>query len=319
MSSSVRPNVIVCMTTQWRGQACGYVGDGNARTPCLDEIARGAVNFRQAVTPHPFGVFARAAFLTGKRCPENGIVDYFDPLPVGAQTIAHGFEELGYDTAFVGKWQLYERDPEAPVVGEEHAKIVVPVERRGGFEFWEGFESGFLLNDTYFHGTRIPEPVKISGYQSDVIVERFGLFLEDRVSEDPLFAVLSFDAPHPPYGAPASGVEPLDPEELELLANVPNDPEVQATARRELAGYYAHIEATDRAIGRLVDQLKARGEWENTVFVFTSAHGDMHGSHGLFRKGWPYEEAVRVPLLVSWPRALAVSYTHLTLPTNREV
>jgi hypothetical protein len=68
---------------------------------------------------------------------------------------------------------------------------------------------------------------------------------------------------------------------------------VEAKAARELAGYYAHIEATDRAIGRLLATLD-----HDVVVVFTSVHGDMHGAHGFFRKGWPYEESVRVPLLV---------------------
>jgi arylsulfatase A-like enzyme len=71
---------------------------------------------------------------------------------------------------------------------------------------------------------------------------------------------------------------------------------VEAKARRELAGYYAHIEATDRAIGSLLETVAAE-----VVVVFTSVHGDMHGAHGLFRKGWPHEEAVRVPLLVRVP------------------
>ncbi|HET7536259.1 MAG TPA: sulfatase-like hydrolase/transferase, partial [Candidatus Didemnitutus sp.] len=64
--------------------------------------------------------------------------------------------------------------------------------------------------------------------------------------------------------------------------------------REELAGYYAHIEATDRAIGRLMTEVDLR----RTVIVFTSVHGDMHGSHGLFRKAWPHEESIRVPLLI---------------------
>lgn len=297
-----KPNVIVCMTTQWRAQSCGYAGDANARTPRLDALAKRSVDFRQAVTPHPFGVFARAAFLTGKPCPENGLRNYYDSLPQDARMLAHEFGELGYETAFFGKWQLYERDPAAPVVGDPHALIVVPEDRRGGFGFWEGFESGFLLNDGYYHGTRLPEPTRIAGYQSDVIVERFSSYLSESKGGRPLFSLLSFDAPHPPYAASSSTVLPSASESLELLPNVPLGSEVESTARCELAGYYAHIEATDRAIGRLIDTLKGNGQWENTVFVFTSAHGDMHGSHGVFRKGWPYEEAVRVPLLVSWPQ-----------------
>jgi arylsulfatase A-like enzyme len=54
-----------------------------------------------------------------------------------------------------------------------------------------------------------------------------------------------------------------------------------------------HIEATDRSIGRLLESLPG-----DTRVVVTSVHGDMHGSHGLFRKGWPHEESVRVPLLI---------------------
>ena len=80
-----RPNVVVVMTTQWRARATGYGGDGNAATPFIDSLAEESIDFFQAITPHPMGVFARAAFLTGIPCPENGVVDYFDPLPESAQ------------------------------------------------------------------------------------------------------------------------------------------------------------------------------------------------------------------------------------------
>ena len=59
------PNILWIVTTQWRAQACGYAGDGQARTPVLDALASQATNYTQAVTPHPFGPFARAALLTG--------------------------------------------------------------------------------------------------------------------------------------------------------------------------------------------------------------------------------------------------------------
>src|SRR5471030_3236114 len=167
-----RPNILWILTTQWRASACGYAGDQNARTPHLDALAAESVNYTQAVTPHPFGPFARAAMLTGVPSPENGVRDYFDPLPTGARTIAHQLAAGGYATAFFGKWHLGRRDPHAPLVGEAHAKIIVPPEARGGFEFWEGFESGFLLNDPWLHGSRLTEPTKFLGYQSDVLVGR---------------------------------------------------------------------------------------------------------------------------------------------------
>lgn len=298
-----RPDVVVVMTTQWRASAFGFAGDPNARTPCLDALASEGLWLRQAVTPHPFGVFARAAFITGTRSPDNGLSDYYDALPAGTRTLANAFEELGYQSAFFGKWQLYERDPEAPVVGEEHARVVVPPERRGGFSHWEGFESGFLLNDPLLHGTELVRPTRFPGYQSDVLVERFLRFRARRESGRPLFALLSLDAPHPPYAAPSAGVRPQPEGAIRLLEGTTRDPVLRATARRELAGYYAHGEATDRAVGRLLAQLKAEGRWENTLFAFASAHGDMHGSDGgKFRKGWPHEQSVRVPLLLAgWP------------------
>ena len=94
-----KPNILWIVTTQWRAQACGYAGDANARTPHLDRIAAQGVNHAQAVTPHPFGPFARAAMLTGMPSPQNGVRDYYDPLPVGARTIAHELNERGYATA----------------------------------------------------------------------------------------------------------------------------------------------------------------------------------------------------------------------------
>jgi arylsulfatase A-like enzyme len=288
------PNILWIVTTQWRAQACGYSGDTNARTPFLDALAAEGVDFTQAVTPHPFGPFARAAMLTGIESPWNGVRDYFDPLPPGARTIAHVMRERSYLTAFFGKWHLSVRDPRARLTGEEHARTVVPPQQRGGFDFWEGFESGFLINDPWLHGTLLPEPVRLEGYQSDVVCGRARAMLD--TCRRPWFAVVSLEAPHPPYAAPASGIAARDPGSLVLRGNVPRGGAAEARSRADLSGYYAHIEATDRAIGGLIGALP-----HDTIVAVTSAHGDMHGSHGIFRKGWPHEESVRVPLLVRMP------------------
>lgn len=309
---SARPNILWIVTTQWRGQATGYAGDANARTPWLDGLASEAVNYTQAVTPHPLGPQARAALLTGRLCPENGVSGYWDALPVYQQgmagghrpplqpgrTVAHALADRGYATAFFGKWHLAPRDRSAPLVGEAHARMLVLPERRGGFGLWEGFESGFLLNDPWLHGTRLPQPKQFKGYQADILIQRAAEWLRAPHSQ-PVFCVVSLEAPHPPYHAPTPHVAEVKPAKLKLRANVPTGGPVERQAREELAGYYAHVEATDRAIGKLIAEVDL-GE---TIVVFTSVHGDMHGSHGLFRKAWPHEESVRVPLLIRGLRA----------------
>lgn len=303
---AAQPNILWIVTTQWRAQATGYAGDLNARTPWLDGLASEAVNFTQAVTPHPLGPQARAALLTGKLCPENGVSDYWDALPKDVRTVAHALRDRGYTTGFFGKWHLAERDRNAPFVGEAHAKQIVPPARRGGFELWEGFESGFLLNDPWLHGTRLPAPKHFKGYQADVLVQRAAEWLARAgpiAQGKPYFCVVSLEAPHPPYHAPAPHVAEVKPAEVKLRGNVPPGGDVEQKAREELAGYYAHIEATDRAIGKLISEV----DLAETIVVFTSVHGDMHGSHGLFRKAWPYEESIRVPLLVRFPHEQVTS------------
>lgn len=294
------PNILWILTTQWRGQALGCAGDANARTPHFDRLAAGGRWYTRAYTPHPFGPFARAAILTGVPSPANGIRDYFDALPRNAATVAHRYGALGYRTAFIGKWHLSSRDPLAPLVGDTHARQIVAPADRGGFSFWEGFESGFQLNDPWLHGGEHPEPRPYPGYQSDVLTARAARWIAQATSASasappsPWFCVLSLEPPHPPYHAPASGIPPRDPASLTLPPNVPRGGEIERRARHDLAGYYAHVEATDRAIGRLIAAL----DLGSTRYAITSVHGDLHGSHGLFRKGWPHEESVRVPLLI---------------------
>lgn len=291
------PDIVWILTTQWRAFATGYNCDRNVRTPWLDGIASESTSFEQAVSPHPFGPHARAVLYTGKKSPENGIKDYWDSIPASTRTIAHALGDRGYSTSFFGKWHLSSRDRNAPFVGEAHAKAIVPTVNRGGFEFWEGFESGFLLNDPWLHGSRLPKPQQFKGYQSDVITQRAAEWMKQPRSQ-PRFCVVSLEAPHPPYHAPAAGIAEQDPRALWLRPNVPLGGEIEERARTELSGYCAHIEATDRSIGALITELNLA----RTIIVFTSVHGDMHGSHGVFRKGWPYEESLRVPFLVKDPR-----------------
>lgn len=298
-----RANLLVVLPSQWRWHSLGFSGDPCARTPVLDGLARGGVFARSAVATHPFPPQSKAAWLTARRSPGNGVAGYYDPLPPRAPTWVRALAEAGWQTAHVGKWQLGRRDRALAPVNTIDARRVVPPGERGGFAFWESFEAGFQIRDPWLHGTLFRDPVRFDGYQGDVLVDRVLRFLREDARE-PWLVVLHADPPHPPYETPAPGVEARDPASVTLRPNVPRGGEVEAKARRELAGYHAHLEAMDAAIGRLLEGVEELGWRRSTLVAVTSNHGDMHGSHGLFRKGWPHAESLRVPLILSWPEGL---------------
>jgi arylsulfatase A-like enzyme len=88
--------------------------------------------------------------------------------------------------------------------------------------------------------------------------------------------------------------------EILLRPNVVEDKRQKAI--RDLRGYYAHIAALDDCVGMLVDALEAGSIADDTIFVFTSDHGDCHYSQGLWTKVVPFEESIRVPFLLRYPR-----------------
>ena len=89
------------------------------------------------------------------------------------------------------------------------------------------------------------------------------------------------------------------PASIQLRANVPPVPRIVEQARREMAGYYAAVECLDWNVGRLRAALDEMNIARDTLLIFFSDHGDMLGSHGQFRKTNPYEESVRVPMIIS--------------------
>lgn len=106
-----------------------------------------------------------------------------------------------------------------------------------------------------------------------------------------------------------------NPQSLRLPANVPETFEREKRnieppeVRRMLANYLGKIALVDDHVGRLVEAMQKRGTWDNTLVVFTADHGEMMGSHGALTKGKFYEESVRVPLVIRWPKHVEAGRT----------
>ena len=165
-----------------------------------------------------------------------------------------------------------------------------------------GYENNNAQFDCYLHGHRGAEEVdrfRLPRFETDAITD---LLLEqvtaDAASGEPFFAVASVQPPHDPYTAPAEWMRHYRPADIKLRGNVPPIEHIQEQARRELAGYYALIENLDHNLGRIRDHLESLGLTGNTIVVYSSDHGDHHGSQGHFRKMTPYQEAIHVPFVV---------------------
>ena len=298
-------NAIWIFGDQHRAQALSCNGDPNVNTPNIDTLAAQGVNFDRAVCGYPLCCPFRGSLLTSQY-PHNCVPGHEYQLPPEMPTIAHAFKEHDYDTAYFGKWHL---DGFKEFTGRA-AFHQIPIERRGGFDTWVGYENNNSQWDCWVHGHRGEEKVehhRLDGYETDCLTDLLIQYIKEqgekkRKNENvAFFAALSVQPPHNPYTAPSECMEKHNPAKLTMRPNVPDIQSVQEDSRRGLAGAYAQIENLDYNVGRVRDALASEGLDFDTQIVFFSDHGDMHGSHGQFHKLNPYEESIRVPFIISGP------------------
>ncbi len=285
-----KPNVVFVFGDQWRQQATGYAGDPNVATPHLDALARESINFTQAVSGCPVCSPYRASLLTGQRPLTHGVFVNDVYLQPRSTSIAEAFSSAGYDTAYIGKWHV-----------DGHGRSnYIPPERRLGFDYWKVLECTHAYNHSPYYAGDSDEQRIWNGYDAAEQTRDARNYIANRNPDKPFLLMVSWGPPHNPYEtAPEAFRNLYDPKTLTLRPNVPT--ELDAQAREWLAGYYAHCSALDACVGELLASLREQGIEQETVFVFTSDHGDMLGSQGEVRKQRPWDEAIRVPFLLRYP------------------
>ncbi len=288
---SEKPNIIFVFGDQWRGQATGYAGDPNVKTPNIDRLAAQSINFPRAVSGCPVCCPYRASLMTGQYPLTHGVFVNDVPLSPKGPTLGECFRDAGYDTAYIGKWHI----------DAQGRSAYIPPERRMGFDYWKVLECTHDYNESYYYAGDDPAKRKWEGYDAIAQTRDAIDYLQSpERNQNPFLLVLSWGPPHSPYEtAPEKYKALYDSQELILPPNVPED--IADEARGWLAGYYAHCSALDDCIGDLLDTLDQTGRADNTIFIFTSDHGDLVGSHGQVDKQRPYEESISVPFLLRWP------------------
>jgi arylsulfatase A-like enzyme len=301
-SRNAPPNVIILHTDQWRAQAFGYAGDPNVSTPNIDRLASESANVSLAVSGMPVCTPHRASLMTGQYPLTHGLFMNDVQLDTAATTLAKVYADAGYQTAYIGKWHLD---------GRGRSSFIPPGPRRQGFQYWKALECSHNYNQSAYYEGDSPEKKFWDGYDAIAQVKDAQQYIRDHAGgEKPFLLFLSWGTPHAPYHtAPEKYRQMYEAEDMQLHPNVP--PEMEQRVKKDLAGYYAHCTALDDMVGEMMQTLQELKLLENTIVLFTSDHGDLLGSHRAYKKQQPYEESIRIPMLIHAPQLEAGDYPAL--------
>ena len=315
-----RPNIVFIITDDQRWDSLGVTGHPFARTPNLDGLAREGALFGNAFTTTPLCSPSRASFLTGQYARAHKVTNNdrvgLDVISHTLMTFPRRLREAGYETAFVGKWHMGLDDS-----------------RRPGFDHWISFKGqGVYLDPVVNVDGR---QLQLDGHMTDYLNRR-ALEFVTRPHKKPFLLYLAHKALHTPYiplkrheslyagarytppvsadedlsGKPVlrRAVEPVDWTTVEGVAPEPPESRRGRGTDRDsvVRDQLRTLAAVDEGVGLLMSALKRSGRLDDTFIVFTSDNGYLLGEHGQFdNKRFAYEESIRVPFIVRYPRLAA--------------
>ncbi len=334
-----KPNIILIMTDQQRGDAVGWANP-EVKTPNLDQLAEGGAVFERAYVQNPVCMPSRASALTGRYPLSHGLRANGVCLPENESILPQVLQANGYTTALFGKLHLdldYFREDfrfhDGQRYGFDITRRAHDSRRPSAYRAWLSQhypnyhttdEADLIVEGDHTHGyfTRaVPEGAHFSEWVAEETVQ----FIRNHAqasSQKPFFISASFYDPHPPFDPPQRWARDYDPRALSSpwrqAGELENKPVFQhevadkfswvddAIARHIKAYYYAMISGIDHAVGRILHCLEEENLAEDTIVVFMSDHGELLGDHGLLYKGpYLYESLLRVPLAIRWPGHIA--------------
>lgn len=267
-------------------------------TPNLMQLADEGVLFENNFTCQPVCGPARACLQTGVYATQNGCFVNGIALKENAKTLAHHFSEAGYQTAYIGKWHL--ASDRFPGIGVHCESTAIPKERLGGYEYFRGADvleftshgyDGYLFDE---NGNK----TDFKGYRADCINDFALEYLEKRDSDKPFFLFISQLEPHHQndrhtYEGYKPTVEkfrdyPL-PDDLTFL---------NGDYKKMYPDYLSAINRLDYNVGRLIEKLKEKGIYDDTVILYTSDHGCHFKTRNAEYKRSCHENTVRTPLII---------------------
>lgn len=321
-----RPNILLLMTDEHRGDALGIEGHPVLQTPYLDGIGGNGFHFRRAYSASPVCVPARRTLMTGTKASTHGVFMNYD-THLDLPTLPGLLSESGYQSHLVGKLHLY---PKRKLYGFDSSDWADSPAQRDTSQIHDDYQAFLVENGVIGPDSGLGHGASQNGWVARPyhMEERFHFtnwcadrtlrFLERRDPTAPFFLKVSFHQPHQPCTPPAyyfnkyMNMEIPEPKVGEW-ARVFDGPQRGLQVRswrtaldpivmkQYMAGYYGCIEHVDHQIGRILDHIP-----RNTIIIFTSDHGEMLGQHQWIRKRSGYEGSARIPFLMSFPQSFGL-------------
>ena len=316
------PNILLIMSDEHAPMYSSTYGHPLVQTPNMNELAAQGITFENAYCNSPLCCPSRMSFMTGRYVHCIDTWDNASPLASDTVTWAHLLGAAGYDVVLSGKQHFCGPDQlhgfRAQLARDLHAELWTRDGVPCGTPDWT---QGTPAASRPWSGVQQAGPGTTLEIEVDDLVEAQALtYLRDPARKTQPWALnISFIAPHFPLVVPQRfwGLYPLDAIDMPEIprGHLENQHPVhqrmrqmfgcvdfpKELVRRARAGYYGLITYLDEKIGRLLNVLKETGQYENTVVIHCSDHGEMNGEHGMWRKSSFYEASARVPLQISWP------------------
>lgn len=327
-----QPNILLLMCDQFRGDCLSYAHHPDVKTPYLDTLAAQGASFDHAYSACPSCIPARAALFTGKSQEKHGRVGYEDGIDWNYDhMLAEELKAGGYQTQCIGKMHVH---PARKHCGFEGLKLhdgylghyrSTQIPHSQHQEVTDDYlyylkdqvgkhadinATGPECNSWITHPWIYEERLHPTNWTADESIR----FLMTKDPTRPFFLMSSFVRPHQPFDAPETYFNMYKDKNLRPpVTGDWNDTGKtdtfgyvkdsiygcrDATMRHDaMAGYYACITHVDHQIGRVIAALQETGEYDNTIILFLSDHGEMLFDHHLYRKVFPYEGSTHIPLL----------------------
>lgn len=326
------PNILIIYPDQHRHDCLGAYGNRDIDTPNIDRIARDGVIYRNSFCTYSICTPSRYSLLTGLYVHQHGGWDNYSTLAAGRETFPKLLKNTGYRTSAVGKMHF---TPTYMDVGFQEMLLAEQVGPGRLDDDYHRYLKGKglidyldVLDQVKEYRTAAPREYwdSFGLEESNLSEEDYSTtWIGDRAvdilsgwKEEAQLLMVGFIKPHHPHDPPYPWSEKYDPNTLKPLPGwtnfcLPRDLEInpgyfphenltEDILRKIMAYYYGSISHIDFQVGRMIDILKRKGIYDNTLIIYTADHGDYLGYHHLLLKGSHlYDPLVKVPLIIKYP------------------